>query len=24
VYPLGWALYFSGSRLVDITQYQPR
>ena len=24
VYPLGWSLYFSGSRLVDITQYQPR
>jgi len=24
VYPLGWCLYFSGSRLVDITQYQPR
>jgi hypothetical protein len=24
VYPLGWRLYFSGSRLVDITQYQPR
>lgn len=23
-YPLGWSLYFSGSRLVDITQYQPR
>jgi hypothetical protein len=23
VYPLGWRLYFSGSRLVDITQYQP-
>jgi hypothetical protein len=24
VYPLGWRFYFSGSRLVDITQYQPR
>jgi len=24
VYPLGWRLYFSGSRLVDITQYQSR
>ena len=24
VYPLGWSLYFSGSRLVNITQYQPR
>jgi len=24
VYPIGWRLYFSGSRLVDITQYQPR
>ena len=24
VYPLGWRLYFSGSRLVDITQYQTR
>ena len=24
VYPQGWSLYFSGSRLVDITQYQPR
>lgn len=24
VYPLGWRLYFSESRLVDITQYQPR
>lgn len=24
VYPLGWRLYFSGPRLVDITQYQPR
>lgn len=24
VYPLGWRLYFSASRLVDITQYQPR
>jgi hypothetical protein len=23
-YPLGWRLYFAGSRLVDITQYQPR
>jgi hypothetical protein len=24
VYPLGWSLYFSGSRLVDITQHLPR
>jgi hypothetical protein len=24
VYPIGWRLYFSGSRLVDITQHQPR
>jgi hypothetical protein len=24
VYPLGWRFYFSESRLVDITQYQPR
>jgi hypothetical protein len=24
VYPLGWRLYFSESRIVDITQYQPR
>ena len=24
VYPGGWRLYFSGSRLVDITQHQPR
>jgi hypothetical protein len=24
VYPLGWRLYFADSRLVDITQYQPR
>lgn len=24
VYPLGWRLYFSESRLVDITQYLPR
>jgi hypothetical protein len=24
VYPLGWRLYFAGTRLVDITQYQPR
>lgn len=24
VYPLGWRLYFAGSRLVDITQHQPR
>jgi hypothetical protein len=24
VYPLGWRLYFSGTRLVDITQHQPR
>ena len=24
VYPLGWRLYFSGSRLVDITQHYPR
>jgi hypothetical protein len=23
-YPLGWRFYFAGSRLVDITQYQPR
>ena len=23
VYPLGWRLYFAGTRLVDITQYQP-
>jgi hypothetical protein len=23
-YPLGWQLYFSDSRLVDIIQYQPR
>jgi hypothetical protein len=23
-YPLGWCLYFSDARLVDITQYQPR
>jgi hypothetical protein len=23
-YPLGWRFYFSGARLVDITQYQPR
>jgi hypothetical protein len=24
VYPMGWRLYFDGTRLVDITQYQPR
>jgi hypothetical protein len=24
VYPMGWRLYFAESRLVDITQYQPR
>jgi hypothetical protein len=24
VYPVGWRLYFSGSRLVDITQFQAR
>jgi ABC-type glycerol-3-phosphate transport system substrate-binding protein len=24
VYPLGWRLYFSGPRLVDITQHVPR
>jgi hypothetical protein len=24
VYPLGWRFYFAGSRLVDITQHQPR
>ena len=23
VYPLGWYLYFSGDRLVDMTQYLP-
>jgi hypothetical protein len=24
VYPLGWRLYFSGERLVDLTQFIPR
>jgi hypothetical protein len=24
VYPLGWRLFFAESRLVDITQFQPR
>ena len=24
VYPMGWRFYFSGSRVVDITQHQPR
>lgn len=24
LYPMGWRLYFSGARLVDITQHQPR
>jgi hypothetical protein len=23
VYPLGWGMYFAGSRLIDITQYRP-